>query len=117
MLEWFASDPAAAKVVMVELAAVGPASRELFQADFNRFTALLEEGLEQAPDPSLPQATSLAIGGALARVYGEVVRDRTEALPELLPELLYELLVPFTGEAEARTEQQRAAASLAGAAE
>jgi len=113
MLEWFASDPAAARVVMVELAAVGPVSRELFQEDFTRFTALLEAGLEAKPDPTLPGATGLAIGGALARVYGEVVRDRTAALPGLLPDLLYELLVPFVGEEGAHAEQQKVAASLA----
>lgn len=113
MLEWFAADPAAARVVMVELAAVGPASRELFQTDFGRFTRLLEDGLEQAPDPGLRQASGLAIGGALARVYEEVVRDRAAELPGLLPELLYELLVPFVGEESARAERERVATPVA----
>jgi AcrR family transcriptional regulator len=109
MLDWFAADPAAAKVVVVELAAVGAVSRDLFQADFARFTKLVDSGIEQEdPVPGLSQAAGLAVGAALARVYEEIVRGRAARLPELLPELTYEVLVPFVGEAEARTEQRRA---------
>ncbi len=108
MLEWFASDPAAARVVIVELAAVGPVARKLFQSDFSRFTALVDSGLDEGV-PGLPQATGLAVGGLLARVYGEVVNDRVTELPTLLPDLLFELLVPFVGEEQARAEQLRAA--------
>jgi AcrR family transcriptional regulator len=114
MLDWFAADPAATKVVIVELAAIGPASRDLFLADFKRFTGLLDDGLDrEEPVPGLPQATALAVGGVLARVHGEVVRDRTAELPRLLPELTYELLVPFIGEDAARVEQLRAAQTIA----
>jgi AcrR family transcriptional regulator len=114
MLAWFAADPAAAKVVFVELAAVGAASRELFQADFARFTKLMDDGLERdEPVPGLPRATTLAIGAALARVYEEVVRNRTAELPRLLPELTYELLVPFVGEETAGAEERRAAEMIA----
>ena len=108
MLQWFAADPAAARVVTIELAAVGPAARELFQSDFNRFTKLMDDGLAEQV-PGLPQATGLAVGGLLARVYEEVVNDRAAELPALLPDLVYELLVPFVGEESARAEQQRAA--------
>ncbi|MGC1165002.1 MAG: helix-turn-helix domain-containing protein [Solirubrobacterales bacterium] len=116
MLGWFAADPAAAKVVVVEVAAVGAASRELFQSDFARFTKLMDDGLEQ-PEPvrGLPRVTALAIAAALARVYEEVVRDRTAQLPALLPELTYELLVPFIGEETAMVEEDRAAEMLAAA--
>jgi len=113
MLDWLASDPAAARVVVVELAAVGPDSREIFQTDFARFTKLLDAGLEEnEPVPGLPQATSLAVGGALARVYGEVVRDRAGELPQMLPELTYEILVPFVGETAAAEERRQAEAAI-----
>jgi AcrR family transcriptional regulator len=114
MLGWFAADPAAAKVIFVELAAVGTDSRELFRDDFARFTKLIDEGLEQPePVPGLPRATALAIAAPLARVYEEVVRDRTVELPRLLPELTYEVLVPFVGEEAAGAEQRRAAEMVA----
>ncbi len=112
MLGWFAADPAAAKVVVVEPAAVGTDSRDLFQTDFRRFIDLLDDGLEgDEPVPGMPHATALAVGGVLARVHGEVVRDRTAELPRLLPELTYELLVPFVGEEAARAEKSRATAA------
>lgn len=116
MLDWFAADPAAAKVIFVEFAAIGTASRELFQSDFARFTKLMNDGLGQVePVPGLPHTTELAIGAALARVHEEVVRDRTDALPRLLPDLTYELLVPFIGEEKAGVEQGRAEELVAAA--
>jgi AcrR family transcriptional regulator len=116
MLEWFAADPPAAKVIFVELAAVGAASRELFRADFARFNKLIDDGIEETePVPGLPRATALALSAALARVYEEVVGDRTAELPRLLPELTYEILVPFVGEDAAGTEERRAAEIVAAA--
>lgn len=102
-LEWFAADPAAARFSLVEMAAIGTPSRTRFLTDFNRFIALLDEGLgESDPRPELAGASSLAVGGTLARVYEEVVYERTARLASLLPELTYEVLVPFVGEEAAR---------------
>jgi AcrR family transcriptional regulator len=113
-LDWFAADPAATRVVFVELAAVGTASRDLFRADFARFTKLLDSGFEEdEPVAGLPRATGLAVGAVMARVYEDVVRGRTSALSARLPELTYELLVPFVGEATAENEERRAAETIA----
>lgn len=113
MLDWFAADPAAARVTVVELAAIGAVSRERFQEDFRRFTKLLEDGRDETePGPDRPQASELAIGAGFARVYEEVVSGRAKELPKLLPELTYELLVPFIGEEAAEQEQRRAAAMV-----
>jgi AcrR family transcriptional regulator len=107
-LEWFSRDAAVSKFTLVELAAVGPAARTRFQTDFSRFIKLADEGLDEtATHPDLAQATSLAVGATLARVYAEVVIDRSAELPGLLPELVYEVLVPFLGEEVARAEQRR----------
>jgi AcrR family transcriptional regulator len=113
-LVWFAADPAATRVMIVEFMAIGPVFREHVQSDLQRFTALLDEGLGEAgAAPDLPGATSLAVGGGVARVYEEAVRGRTAELPSLLPELTYELLVPFVGEDAAHAEERRAAAMIA----
>ncbi len=111
-LDWFSSSPDIGRFTLVELGAIGPASLDRFQADFNRFVKLIEEGRdEDAAGPDLPQAAGLAVSGTLARVYEEVVRERTAELPSLLPELTFELLVPFVGEDAARVQARRAAAT------
>jgi AcrR family transcriptional regulator len=103
ILDWFADDPATARFTLVELSTIGPAFRPIFEAEFARFIDLLEEGLgEDGPEPELAQATTLAVGAILARIYEEVVLGKAPELPQLLPDLTYELLVPFIGEERAR---------------
>ncbi|HEU4392340.1 MAG TPA: TetR/AcrR family transcriptional regulator [Solirubrobacterales bacterium] len=113
MLDWFAADPAAARIAVVELAALGAPSRERFHDNFRRFAKLLEDGRdEREVGQARPQAAELAISAGLARVYEEVVRGRAGELPKLLPELTYEVLVPFVGEEVARAQERLAAESL-----
>jgi AcrR family transcriptional regulator len=103
LLDWFAADPPAGRFLLVELAAVGPEFHERFEAGFDRFVAVIDSGLpDDLPDAQPLPATSLAVGAAISRVYGEVAAGRTEELPALLPQLTYEVLVPFLGEAAAR---------------
>jgi AcrR family transcriptional regulator len=110
-LEWFASDPPAARFMLVELGSIGTESRVRFHEEFNRFVRLLDEGLEEADcRPDVAGATSLAVGAIVARVYEEIVLGRTAELPRLLPEMTYELLVPFEGEEVASAERTRAVA-------
>jgi AcrR family transcriptional regulator len=103
LLDWFAADLLAGRFLLLELPAVGPEFHERFEAGFDAFVAVIDAGL----DPDLPQpeplpATSLAVGAAISRVYGEVAAGRTEDLPALVPALTYEVLVPFLGEDAAR---------------
>jgi AcrR family transcriptional regulator len=103
LLEWFAADPAPGRFLLVEAAAVGPEFHAIFQAGFDRFVEVIDSGLdEDLPDPHPLPASSLAVGAAISRVYGEVAAGRTAKLPSLLPQLTYETLVPFLGEAAAR---------------
>jgi AcrR family transcriptional regulator len=107
-LDWFAADPDAARFIVVELSTVGPTFHSIFQAEYARFTKLIEDGIgDDDPSPELRGAASLAVGAMLARIYEEVVLGRAAELPRLLPDLTYELLVPFVGEEEAREEQRR----------
>jgi AcrR family transcriptional regulator len=102
-LEFFAERPAVARFMLVELFAVGTPARQRFQEGFNRFVALLEEGLDEDRVNGSPvRPTPLAVSAVAARTYEEVVIGRASELPRLLPELTYELLVPFVGEAAAR---------------
>jgi AcrR family transcriptional regulator len=99
LLGWFAADPLAGRFLLVELPAVGPEFHERFEAGFDRFVEVIDAGLDpELPEPEPLPATSLAVGAAISRVYGEVAGGRTEELPRLLPSLTYEVLVPFLGE-------------------
>lgn len=103
LLDWFATDPAAGRFLLVELAAVGPEFHARFEAGFDRFVALIDSGLpDDLPDPGPLPTTSLAVSAAISRVYVEVAAGRSEDLPALLPQLTYEVLVPFLGEDAAR---------------
>jgi AcrR family transcriptional regulator len=108
LLGWFAADPAAGRFLLVELATVGPEFHERFQAGFDRFVAIIDAGVPaNLPAPGFPlPRTSLAVGAAITRVYGEVAAGRAEELPGLVPALTYEVLVPFLGEAAAREAAQ-----------
>ncbi len=110
-LEWFAADPTAARFMLVELSAMGTEYRVRFQAEFSRFVGLLDEGLAGCC-PDVTQATSLAVGATVARLYEQVALGRAAELPALLPDLTYEMLVPFLGEEPAQAERSRAAAGL-----
>lgn len=99
VLEWAAANPDAARVALVALGPMGPVARERFLADFHRFTAMFEEGREEAEAAaSLPNLTSLAAATAMARIFEEITKNRTENLPAMLPDLTFELLTPFLGE-------------------
>jgi AcrR family transcriptional regulator len=114
-LDWFAADPDVARFTVVELSTVGPAFRPIFQAEYARFTKLLDEGIGDGdPNPDLTGAAGLAVGAILARIYEEVVLGRAAELPRLLPDLTYDLLVPFVGEEVAREEQQQATSPPSG---
>jgi AcrR family transcriptional regulator len=114
-MAWFAADPEAARFTLVELSTVGPAFRATFKSEYARFTKLLDDGLsKEDPSPALTDATQLAVGAILARIYEEVVLGRAAELPRLLPDLTYDLLVPFVGEEGARAEQEQAIRSASG---
>ena len=102
-LDWFSADPETARFLLVEMSTIGPAFHPIFQAEFERFRKLFDEGFEGSGlDPELAEASRLAVGATMARIYEEVVLGRTVELPRLLPDLTYGLLVPYLGEERAR---------------
>ncbi|HEY5054326.1 MAG TPA: TetR/AcrR family transcriptional regulator [Solirubrobacterales bacterium] len=112
LLERLAADPDATKVLLIEIAKVGPASRELFTATFTRVTALLTDGsADSAAAAALPNVATIAGAAVFARIHEEVVLGRAAELPRLRPRLTYELLLPFVGEEEARKEERRLSAA------
>ena len=115
ILEWFASDPDVARVLMVEVAAAGPAAQDRFWTSFQRVTAILDKALAESGPPSdsagahaSSNISSIAAGAVYARIYEEILMGRTAELPKLLPKLTYQLMVPFLGEEGAKEEERKA---------
>jgi AcrR family transcriptional regulator len=114
-LAWFAANPEIARVMLIEIGAVGPIARDRFRESLHRFTAMLDEGREPAVAVAdFPDVASIAIGAIVATVYEEVVLGDPAKLPSLLPQLTFELLLPYIGETAARRERRKAVKSLEG---
>jgi AcrR family transcriptional regulator len=111
-LAWLAAHPAAARVLLIEVAAAGPGAKRRYRTALQRLTPFLEDGYDASElGPRLsPHTARMAIGSAAALVVDELVAGRGERLPELLPELVFSALVPFVGPREASERMSLAAA-------
>jgi len=109
-LQWFASNPEIARVMMIEMGTVGPIASVRFQDALGRFTLLLDEGREQTEGARpLTNLAVIAGGAVFARVYEEVTLGNARDLTQLLPQLTFELLLPYLGEEAAVREREAAA--------
>jgi AcrR family transcriptional regulator len=113
-LDWLATNPEIARVMMVEMGTVGPIASTRFRETFQRFVALLDDGgelPERAAD--LPNLASIAAGAVFARVYEEVALGNSAGLLGLHPQLTFELLLPYIGEEAALEERDLAEREIA----
>lgn len=116
ILDWIATRPETARVMMLEMGTVGPIAGVRFRETFQRFTKQLEDGREfsGADDTSdLPNLSSIAGGTVYARIYEQIALRETADLPQLFPELTFEVLAPYIGEEAAAKERETATAELA----
>jgi len=113
VLLWeLAADPDAARLVTVELPAAGPAARRRYREGTARLMPCFRKGREYGGrDDDLPHdAELMAVGGAEAIIFDEVVAGRVSRLPGLLPDILFTLLVPYLGPEQAVEQMRRAEA-------
>jgi AcrR family transcriptional regulator len=100
VFNFFASRPALARLVMSEIYAAGPAAVERRVEAMRPFRALIERGLELAPET--PRIAPELIAGGIATLAYRAIRDGgPEALPALTPLATYITLAPFIGAEEA----------------
>jgi AcrR family transcriptional regulator len=113
-LDWLASNPDITRVMLIEMATVGPVAMSRFRQSFHRFTAMLEDGDQLAADTPdlLINRASIAGGAVFARVYEEVTIGNIENLSRLQPQLTFELLLPYIGEEAAAVEREAAEEEL-----
>jgi AcrR family transcriptional regulator len=109
LLHALAEDPAAARVLLVEMLAAGPELYERRRAATAVLTELMEQGRNESEGAAqLPSQTSEAVvGGVLAILHRRALQGELAQLPTLHEDLLYFALLPYL-------EHERAAAIAAG---
>jgi AcrR family transcriptional regulator len=87
VLELFAADPPTARLLTVEVMALGPAGAERNDAAVETLAARLRAGLE-GEDPERPDAEWVFVAGAAGLIGKRVMAGEAAALPALEDELV-----------------------------
>jgi AcrR family transcriptional regulator len=108
LLDAYAAEPEVARMATVEVPAAAPGAQRRYRGALERFIPLFREGRRYAQSEVLPADLELmAVGGAEAIIFDEVLAGRTEELPTLLSDILFTVLVPYVGPEAAAVEVQR----------
>jgi AcrR family transcriptional regulator len=114
-LDFVASDPAIARVCIVEVLAAGPEAVSRRRRAMRAFAQVMERTAsvreEQRVAPALTAET--LVGGLHEVVYTRVLRGKAAELRGLLPDLVYSALLPYLGPEAAATERSRLVATRA----
>src|SRR5262245_36136815 len=107
-LEALAAEPDVARMATVEVPSAGPEAHERYRDARRRFVPFFRDGREHAMNgDGLPHDLELmAVGGAEAIIFDEVVAGRITRLPRMLPQILFAVLVPYLGPEQAASEMQ-----------
>jgi AcrR family transcriptional regulator len=96
LFAFFAAEPAAASIAIVDAFTAGPGGVEGGDQTIWAFHVFLQPGLELVPDAT--PLVSEAIGNAVySLVYGQIRKDRVERMRELTPTAVFVALAPFIG--------------------
>jgi AcrR family transcriptional regulator len=100
LFAFFAAEPAAARVAIVDAFTAGPKGLEGGDETIRSFHDFLQPGRRLAPrvTPLVSEAVANAI---YSLVYGQIRADRVERMRELTPTATFVTLAPFTGAARA----------------
>jgi AcrR family transcriptional regulator len=108
LLEAYAAEPEVTRMAVVEVPAAEPDAHRRYRGGLERFLPLFGEGRGYVQSDALPaDIERMAVGGAEAIIFDEVVAGRTEELPTLLPDILFAVLVPYMGPEAAVAEVGR----------
>ncbi len=108
LLSFLATDPAVARMCIVEVMAAGPDAIDRRAESVRAFAALVDRHARDLLEGQVPLLTAETIvGGIYEVVYTRVLRGETANLPELLPDLVYSALLPYLGQPAALAERRR----------
>jgi AcrR family transcriptional regulator len=108
-LNFIASEPAFARMCIVEALAAGPEAVSRRNAAMTAFAQIIDEQARELGTPLKPPALTAEtiVGGIYEVVYTRVVRGEIRDLPSLLPDLVYSAMLPYAGPDAALTEYRR----------
>jgi AcrR family transcriptional regulator len=97
LLAALTADPAASRVLLVEMLGAGPEACERRRVALALLTSLMEQGRsESASAAQLPAQTSEAIvGGVVSILHRRALQGQTDQLPGLRADLTYFALLPY----------------------
>jgi AcrR family transcriptional regulator len=100
LLELIASEPAKARIVLVEAQIAGRASLALYEETIDELVPQLRRGRELSPvADELPPALEVAtVGGLLWFLQQRIVNGETKGIEESLPDLIRIVVEPYLGE-------------------
>lgn len=103
-LDFFATEPAVAALLLTEPFVAGPDVARRYQQGIETIANRLREGREHFPEAAAyPQSTERGLVGSIASQIGrKSSATGPGALPDLLPELTQFALTPYLGVLEAR---------------
>jgi AcrR family transcriptional regulator len=97
---FFAAEPAAASVAIVDAFTAGPEGLEGGDRTIRAFHVFLQPGHELASDVT-PLVSEAVCNAVYSLVYGQIRADRVERMRELTPTATFVTLAPFTGAVKA----------------
>jgi AcrR family transcriptional regulator len=108
-LDFAASEPAFARMCVVEVLAAGPDAVKRRNDTMAAFATLIHSKAEELLEGKIPPALTAetVVGGIYEVVYSRVLRGEIQELPRLLPDLIYSCLLPYMGVEAAREERER----------
>lgn len=113
LLDYLASEPAHAHLILVDTFAASPEAIEIRDTSIHAFAAYLQPGYHQASkdNAAVPGVAPEAIAGGIWQVLNFYIEDeRTDELPDVAPQLIYAALTPFLGPKDAAKVARKAPA-------
>lgn len=108
LLRFIADNPAAGRLLIVEVMAAGPEGLARRDAALRRLSELLDQGRTEHSQ-GLPGITAFALtGGVLEMIHSELLHGAASMLPERLPDIAYWVIQPYRGEDVAATARDYA---------
>ena len=109
LIDYLASEPAHARLSIVDTFAASPETIDIRDAALHAFAAYLRPGYACAPkDIDVPAIAAEAIVGGIWQVlHYYIENERIAELPEVTPQLIFMALAPFLGEKKAARVARR----------